>query len=311
MVLISAMKEHDGFMDLQQMRYVVAVAEERSFTRAAERCFVVQSALSHRIKALERELGVELFARTSRRVDVTAAGGAFLAQARASLDAADRAVADATAASGLMRGTLTIGVIPTVTAIDLPAVLGELHHRHPDVHVRLRGGGSDELVAAIVAGETDVAALGLPDGAPPTGVASRRLARERLVAVVPAGHRLARRRRLRLSDLADETFVDFPAGTPGRVPSDLAFRAAGVRRDVAFESGSTGLTLGLVRRGLAVTLLSRLVVPEDGALRTIPVTDGPTRVEHLAWSGFNPSPAALAFLDVVDAVDRAPDARTG
>lgn len=105
------------------MRYVVAVAEERNFTRAAERCFVVQSALSHQIKALERELGVTLFARTNRRVDVTAAGEAFLAAARISLEAAERAASDAAAATGEIRGTLTIGMIPTVTAVDMPAVL--------------------------------------------------------------------------------------------------------------------------------------------------------------------------------------------
>ncbi|NUP35758.1 MAG: LysR family transcriptional regulator, partial [Streptomyces sp.] len=87
-------------MDLQQMRYVVAVAETRNFTRAAERCFVVQSSLSHRIAGLERELGVKLFARSSRRVELTPAGVAFVAGARECLAAADRAAADAAAATG-------------------------------------------------------------------------------------------------------------------------------------------------------------------------------------------------------------------
>lgn len=279
------------------MRYAIAVAEERSFTRAAERCHVVQSALSHQIKALEHELGARLFARTSRRVEVTPAGDAFLVQARASLDAAERAVADAAAAAGQVRGILTVGVIPTVTAIDVPAVLGAFRDAHPAVRIRLRGGGSDEFIAAIAAGGMDVAVLGLPDTMPPTGVESRVLARERLVAVVSAAHPLAGRRRLRLADLADETFVDFPEGTPGRVPSDLAFQAAELRRDVAFEATTTDLILGLVRRGLVVALLSPAVVPAGDGLRTIPVTGGPTRVEYLAWSGFNPSPAARAFLD--------------
>lgn len=279
------------------MRYAVAVAEERNFTRAAERCFVVQSALSHQIKALERELGVTLFARTSRRVEVTAAGAAFVTAARVSLDAAARAVADASAATGDIRGTLTIGVIPTVTQIDVPAVLARFHHAHPAVAIRLTGGSSDRFVAAIVAGEMDAAVLGLADATPPQGVASRVLARERLVAVVPADHPLAGRRRVRLRDLADERFVDFPAGTPGRAQSDLAFRAAGLRRDVAFEAGATDLILGLVRHRLAVTLLSPAVVPESDRYRVVSVVDGPTRIEYLAWSGFNPSPAARAFLE--------------
>ncbi|WP_166874460.1 LysR family transcriptional regulator [Salinibacterium sp. ZJ450] len=284
-------------MELQQMRYVVAVAEERSFTRAAERCHVVQSALSHQIKALERELGVTLFARTSRRVEVTAAGEAFLAAARVSLDAAERAVSDAAAATGEIRGTLTIGVIPTVTAIDIPAVLGSFHRAHPAVGIRLRGGGSDEFIAAIADGSMDVAVLGLPDAMSHRGVDASVLARERLVAVVSADHALADRRRLRLEELADETFVDFPVGTPGRAPSDLAFTAAGIRREVAFEAMSADLMLGLVRNNLVIALLSPAVIPDSDDFRAIPITGGPTRVEYLAWSGFNPSPAAKAFLD--------------
>lgn len=285
------------------MRYVVAVAEERSFTRAAERCFVVQSALSHQIKALEHELGVTLFARSSRRVELTPSGRAFLPQARASLEAAERAVADSTAATGRISGTLALGVIPTVTAIDIAATLGAFHRDHPEVRIALRGGGSDTFVSAIGDGRLDVAVLGLPDTGPPQGVASRVLGRQRHVAVVSARHRLAGRRRVRLADLADEPFVDFSQGTPGRIQSDLAFRSAGLRREVAFEAMSTDLILDLVREDLVITLLPPAVVPEDPDLRTIAVTGGPTRIEYLAWSGFNPSPAAQAFVSSIRTAD--------
>lgn len=279
------------------MRYVIAIAEERSFTRAAERCFVVQSSLSHQIKALEREIGVTLFARTSRRVELTPAGEAFLAAARVSLDAAERAAADAAAATGEIRGNLTIGVIPTVTAIDIPAALKRFRDAHPDVGVRLRGGGSDQFIAAIGEGAMDVAVLGLADTILPERVATRELARERLVAVMEEHHRLAGRRRLRLSDLADEMFVDFPEGTPGRHQTDLAFAGAGFSRQVAFEAMSTGMILDVIRHGLAIGFLPAAIVPDTTDLRTIAVTDGPTRTEYLAWSGFNPSPAARAFLE--------------
>lgn len=282
------------------MRYVVAIAEEKNFTRAAERCFVVQSSLSHQIKALEHELGVTLFARSSRRVELTAAGEAFLMQARASLDAAERAVSEAAAANGQIRGTLTVGVIPTVTTIDIPAALGQFHRVHPAVRIRLRGGGSDEFITAISAGSMDVAILGLPESTSPKSVKTKVLARERLVAVVSADHRLAGRHRLRLEDLADAAFVDFPEGTPGRLPSDLAFHAAGVSRDVAFEVMSSDLMLDLVSQGLVVALLSPAIIPNDrDDLQTIPVDAGPTRTEYLAWSNFNPTPAAKAFLDVL------------
>src|SRR5699024_9548002 len=109
-------------------------------------------------------------------------------------------------------------------------------------------------------------------------------------------HRLAGRRRARLADLGEETFVDFPTGSPGRAQSKITFADAKIDRDVAFEAMGTDMMLDLVRQGLAVVLLSPEVVPCDDGLRTIALTDGPSRVEYLAWSNFNPSPAATAFL---------------
>lgn len=299
MFLIATIMIHDGWMELQQMRYVLAVAEERNFTRAAHRCHIVQSAMSHQIKALERELGAQLFARTSRRVELTAAGAAFLPSARASVDAAERATAEAVAATGELRGNLTIGVIPTVTAVDIPAVLARFRQRHPAVRTMLRGGGSDEFMVAIGAGTMDIAVLGLAEGTPPRGVAAQELSRDRLVAVVGTGHRLAARCRADLTELAEEIFVDFPSGSSGRAQSDAVFGAAGIHRYVAFEAMSTDMILDLVRADLAVALLPPDVVPHDNTLRIITLPHGPIRVEYLAWSDFNPSPAAAAFRDLV------------
>lgn len=284
-------------MELQQMRYVVAVADERNFTRAAERCRVVQSALSHQIKALERELGVALFARTSRRVELTAAGAAFLPHARASLDAAERAHADAAAAEGEVRGALAIGLIPTVTAVNVPAALATFHRAHPAVKIGLRGGGSHEFMADIIAGHMDVAVLGLPEGVSPDGVASRALVREQFVAVVGESHPMAGFAGLRLRDIANEAFVDFPVGTPGRAQSDLAFAAAGVQREVAFTVMDLGIVLELVRHGLVIALLPPALIAAVPGVTAVDLVDGPCRVEYVAWSAFNPSPAALAFLD--------------
>ncbi len=167
------------------------------------------------------------------------------------------------------------------------------------MRIALRHGGSDELVSALRAGRVDVAVLGLPDATTPDRVRSVELARERLVAVLAADHGLAGRRRLRLRDLAGETFADFPAGTQGRAQSDLAFDAADLRREVTFESMSTDLILDLVKQNLAVALLPPAFVPSTPNLVTVPVGDGPTRVEYLAWSDFNPAPAAVAFLDIL------------
>lgn len=288
-------------MELQQLRYVVAVAEEASFTRAAARCFVVQSALSHQIKALETELGVALFARTSRRVALTAAGEAFLPAARASLEAATRAAVDAAAASGRIRGRLSLGVIPTVTALDVPLVLERFRRAHGEVVIALQISGSDALEIAIGRGEVDIGLLGLPEAREPRGVAWRLLATDRHVAVVSEEHPLAARRQVELAELAVEVFADFPAGTPGRTQSDLAFTAAGIHRTVAFEVLGTDLAIGLVRRNLAITLLPSRYAHTLPGLVAVPVKDGPSRAEYLAWSDFNPSPAARAFLAMLDA----------
>ncbi|WP_314933384.1 LysR substrate-binding domain-containing protein [Actinomyces oris] len=286
-------------MELQQLRYAVAIAEEQSFTRAAQRCFVVQSALSRQIKSLESELGVRLFARTSRKVEVTPAGEAFVKQARLCLQAAERAKASAAAAHGQIRGSLTIGVIPTVTAVDIAAVLGAFRRSYPEVGVHVRTGGSDEFLRRIAAGQLDVGVLGLAEGVTPRGVQMRELSQERLVAVLSERHRLAGRRRLRLKDLADEPFVDFPEGSSGREQSDLAFDRARLRREVSLEVNTADLLTGLVRQGLGVALVAPSVAREAPGCVCIPVSDGPVRVEYLAWDSFNPSPVAQVFVDSI------------
>jgi DNA-binding transcriptional LysR family regulator len=292
-------------VELQQLRYVVAVAELGNFTRAAERCFVVQSALSHQIARLEHELGARLFARTSRRVRLTTAGEAFLPAARQCLAAAERARAEVAAATGEVRGRLAVGVIPTVAAVDVPAALRAFHNRHPHVRVSLSMGGSDELVGKVTEGVLDLAFLGLPADASVDGVHDHVLADDRLVAVVAAGHPLAGRKRVDLRRLAREVFVDFPAGTPGRAQSDQAFAAAGLRRDVAFEVTDAHLMARLIGQGLGVGMLPAAFAPqlpelsEVSALSelvTITVTGAPTRREHVVWSQLDPSPAATAFL---------------
>lgn len=280
------------------MRYVVAVAEARSFTRAAERCHVVQSALSQQVARLEREIGVQLFARTSRRVEVTPAGEAFVVRARECLAAAELAGLDAAAADGEVRGRIAVGVIPTMTGIDLPASMRAFREQHPQVRIGLRMGSSDELTRAVAAGDLDAAFLGLPRGEQPEGVVVRVLVQDRHVAVMAPGHPLASRARFRLRGLVDEAFVDFPEHSPARRQSDLAFAAAGLSRDVPFEVDAR-MILDVVRAGLAIALLPSRFVSRETGIVAIPVVDGPERVEYLAWNDFNQTPAARAFLSTL------------
>ncbi|MEW2412839.1 LysR family transcriptional regulator [Streptomyces sp. NPDC046866] len=296
MLVTRCITYHDGSVELQQMRYVVAVAETNSFTRAARRCLVVQSALSHQIARLEKELGARLFERTSRRVRLTAAGAAFLPAARQCLDAAERAAAEVAAAVGEVRGRLAVGLIPTVAAVDVPAVLREFHRRHPKARVSLGVAASDELVERVRQGEIEVAFLGIPVTARPRGVRARELARERLVAVVSPDHPLAGEGSVDLRRLSSEVFVDLPAKTAGRAQSDLAFAAAGLTREVAFEVSNADYLARLVGAGLGVALLPPAYVAGLAGLVTVGVTDAPARAEYVIWGGESPTPAAAAFL---------------
>lgn len=286
------------------MRYVVAVADTGNFTRAAEQCLVVQSALSHQIARLERELGARLFDRTSRRVRPTPAGEAFLPAARQALDAADRARQEVAAASGQVRGRLTIGAIPTVTAIDLPAVLKQFHQLHPEVRISLRSGGSEELTERVRHGTLDVAFLGIPVGAQPKGVHGRELARGELVAAVAPEHALATEELVDLRRLSDEPFVDFPPGSAARAQTDEAFSAAGIRREVAFEVTTVDFMARLIRQGLGIGMLPAAFAAELPHLSFLQVRDAPARMEILIWSRFPPSPATTAFLSALQADDR-------
>ncbi len=299
MLVTATISIHDRCMELQQMRYVLAVAETNNFTRAAERCLVVQSALSHQIARLERELGARLFDRTSRRVRLTPAGAAFLPSARQSVDAAERAVAEVAAAIGQVRGRLALGLIPTVAAVDIPGALRDFRERYPHVRIDLRVGASDDLIEQVEHGVLDVAFLGLPTTGRPRGVAARELARDRLVAIVAPDHPLSGESTVDLRRLSAEVFVDLPAGTAGRVQSDQAFAAAGLDRDVAFEVTTADYIARLVQPGLAVAMLPSAYAPQLAGVVALEVSDAPARVEYGIWSRTGCSPAAAAFLDLL------------
>lgn len=300
MLITASIVIHDGWMELQQLRYVLAVADTHSFTRAAERCLVVQSALSHQIARLERELGARLFERTSRRVRLTPAGEAFLPQAAQCLAAAERAAADVAAAIGQVRGTLSIGLIPTVAAVDVPQRLREFRDRHPQVRLQLRVGASEELLEQVREGDLDLAFLGLPTTTTPSGVRSWELARDTLVAILAPDHPLASEPTVTLRRLSTEVFVDLPPNTAGRAQTDQAFAAAKLSREVALEVSSADLFNRLVAAGLGVALAASAHVPELSGLATVEVSDAPERVEYLVGARTGASPAARAFLNLLD-----------
>ena len=283
----------------------MVVAEELSFTRAAQRLHVVQSGVSSAIAALERELGATLFDRDRHAVALTEAGRALLPEARAALAAA-RAAADAVAETTAgLRGTLSVGTMISTGTIDLPGLLGRFHQAHPAVLVRLRTlpSGSVDLARAVTDGTLDLALLSLP-GEPPAGLQVQQLAQEPMVLVCAPGHRLASSDNTPIGALGSETFIDFPVGWGTRAIVDRAFAAAGIDRQVVFEVASYATAAGLVGNGLGVAFVpASAAVGLDGVAQVpivSPGADSPAltwRIQIATAVGRRPSAAARAFLD--------------
>lgn len=286
-------------MNLKQLEYALAVADTCSFTRAAERCHVVQSALIHQVARLEAQLGVSLFERSSRRVRLTPAGEAFVLSARPALEAARRIADDVAAACGQVRGRLSIGEISSLTALDLVDVLAVFHGRFPDVDVRWLTAKSELLIADVCERRLDIGFIGLWHGEVLQGVQHRLLAREELVAVLPPGHAQAGRAQLALADLADQVLVDFPEGTGARRQTDEAFQAAGLVRRVQFEIGHIRLVEKFVQRGMALGLVPERVAQGFQGVAVARLVDAPVRHLYAVWAQ-SPTPAARAFLEVME-----------
>jgi DNA-binding transcriptional LysR family regulator len=163
------------------------------------------------------------------------------------------------------------------------------------VRITLRAAASEDLIEQVRLGAVEVAFLGLPTTARPRGVEARELARDRLVAVVPPDHPLAGEATVTLRRLSSEAFVDLPARTAGRIQSDQAFAAAGLTRDVVFE---------VTTAYLCVAMLPSAYAPQLTGVTTVEVVDAPARVEYVIWSSEGRTPAAGAFLDLLDLPDQ-------
>ncbi|MFJ9706847.1 LysR family transcriptional regulator [Streptomyces sp. NPDC101234] len=242
-------------MDLRQLEYFVAVAEERNFTRAAERVHISQSGVSAQIRQLERELGAELFDRSARTVTLTVAGKAALEHARATIAAAGAVGRAVDGVTGLVRGRLTVGMVIGCTLTPLFDALAAFHEAHPGVEILLLEDGSDRLVEGVRTGALDLALVGTA-ATTPDGLDALTIISERLVAAVPPGHPLAKRRRLTLPDLMGHPIVCMPTGSGLRTVFDQACAAQGLRPPIALQASAPDAIADLAVRGLGVAVLS-------------------------------------------------------
>ncbi len=242
-------------MEMRQLEYFVAVAEEQNFTRAAERVHISQSGVSAQIRQLERELGAELFHRSARTATLTVAGKAALEHARAALAAADAVGQAVGEVTDLIRGRLTVGMVIGCTVTPLFDALAAFHRAHPGVEISLLEDNSDRLVEGVRAGALDLALIGTAT-ATPQGLDALTIISERIVAAVPAGHPLAKQRRVTLRDLAAHPIVCMPPGTGLRAVFDGACAAQSLQPSIALQAGSADAIAGLAARGLGVAVLS-------------------------------------------------------
>lgn len=286
-------------MELRHLRYFIAVGEELHFGRAAARLHVAQPAVSRQIRALEEEIGLSLFERDRRRVALTAAGAAFLDEARSLLGHVERAVVTAHRAARGELGALRIGYVPAVVHTGLPEIVRAFRKRFSGVDLRLQEMNPAMQVEALLGDQIDVGFVRGPVDEP--AVASKTVLKEPLVAVLPSGHRLGRHKRLGLAMLAREPFV-FQARSrgPGSHDHILAIcRRAGFSPQIVQEGSYTDqLSLVASEAGVAIVPASLRAIRRSGVLFR-PLRERPMTQLDMVWREEAASPVLREFLEHV------------
>lgn len=292
-------------MELRHLRYFVAVAEELSFTRAAERLHMAQPALSVQIRQLEGELGVSLFDRSRRSISLTEGGSVMLTEARRLLALLDNAVELVRRTGSGAVGRIAIGFVPSASNAALPPLLRRFSQTHPEVAMHLREMAPGELVRRLHAGDLDVCFLYLPFSDPSLDQAV--IAREAFVVALPADHRLAGRAAVDVRELAGEPFV-IPAqhGMPGLNAQvlDICREAGFAPRAVHDDVWLVQTMVGLVAAGAGVALVpasARALAPDGVVYR--PLREPVVHEVELAavWRRDDRAAVLRAFLDEVTA----------
>ncbi|HEU4657029.1 MAG TPA: LysR family transcriptional regulator [Capillimicrobium sp.] len=296
--------------DLRRLRAFHAVAERRSFSAAALELGYAQSVVSHHVAALEAEFGVTLVDRSTRPVSLTEAGRRLATHAVEVLGHVAAAEEELRAVAGVETGLLRIGAFSSACTSFVPAALASFEARHPGIDVRLEGLESEPALHRLRAGELDLAVVWSLDGpaapGPGDGVFERRhLADDHYRIALPARHRLARRRRVELADLAGERFSGPVGGDPG---ADAYLRwlrdacaAAGFEPDVAYEVVDVTIARAFVAAGLGVAVLPELTLGNTGAdvvVRELPGSN-PFRAVYGVWRAGRRIPAVAPMLDAL------------
>lgn len=286
-------------MDLRRLRYFVAVAEEQSFSRAAQRLHIAQPPLSSQIKQLETELEVRLFDRTSRGVRLTEAGQLLLEESRRLLSQVEQTARAVRRVGNGEVGRITLGFVPSASNEVLPELLKLFRSRFPGVELFLREMRPDQVVSSLHTGQTDVGFLYLPLEDPALDVAC--ISREPLILALPEAHSLASRSSVDLSDVAGEPFI-MPAryqmpGLYGQVTQacrEAEFTPEAVQKDVWMMQTIVGLVAGNL--GVSLVPASLRNFRRTGVVYRSVADLSPTVELGMVWRKGNQGPAMESFL---------------
>jgi DNA-binding transcriptional LysR family regulator len=284
-------------MQLHQLRYFTAVAETRHFTRAARREHVAQPSLSQQIRALERELGAELFHRARGHIQLTDAGAALLPLARRILADAETARREVQEVAQLRRGRVRLGATPSLCASLVPGVLRTFRDRFPGVELFVHEDGSQDLVRILAAGELDLALIITPLPGQAPALATRDLLREELVVIsAPDEPPPVPGDRIRIGDLRDRPLVMFRHGYDLRELTLAACHGAGFDPSFSVEGGEMDAVLGFVRAGLGLAVVPSMVAERSGLRATPFAPPGLHRTISVAHRGDVSPPRAAREL---------------
>ena len=287
-------------MELRQLEYVVSLADERQFTKAAALCRVSQSGLSAAIRNLEDEMGTPLFVRTTRRVELTDAGLALLPFARATLAQASSARDAVVQATQSVTGRLRVGAEQCLGVIDVPPLLERFHRRYPLVDIHFTQAGSHALVDQVRANELDIAFVATTEHL--GMVQNTTLGSRPVVLLAHPDHPLAQSSSVRWSDLVDQEFIDFRDSWGVRSLNDRACEAHGITRHIGFTVDDIHTLLELIQRQLGIALVPQHVTTKPQADGLVPIQLPPGSTPEWVVSAIT-SPYADAsasrFLDLV------------
>ena len=258
-------------MEVHQLRYFCAVAETGSFTRAAEREQVAQPSLSQQIMKLEVELGVRLFDRLGRAVRLTDMGQVFLPRARAILSEMRAAKEEVAEKQSTVSGPVCVGVIPTIAPYFLPARIAQFSRQYPEASITVVEDVTVHLMDQLRAGLIDLAIIALP--ARGHDLDAFPLLTERLFAILPKGHRLARRRTLRMKELREEPFLLLRDDHCFRDTSIEVCKRARLSPQIVFESGQFSSIMGMVGAGMGISIVPEMAVEAKPDYSSVLIAD--------------------------------------